>query len=199
MRRTREERDLESWARENGAWIDDPADWLRVLEYGGEEHRVRDLYPHYLKATHPGRYGFTVVAGPVYPGLAQALPGEYLERLRLCNEHFGDTVRLEDVTREGGEMVVFTSQPTVVGTGADPEEVAAFMEMRWLRRLDGIRLGHQGAACFYRDLDNLAVFDAHPGNILKDRDGVILPIDLVAVTADEKLAEQLERAVADVD
>ena len=72
----------------------------------------------YLKATYPGRYGFTVVAGPVYPGLAFALPSEYLNRLLLSNKHFGDDVWLEAVTSENGELVILTSQPTVVGEAA---------------------------------------------------------------------------------
>ena len=154
-----------------------------------------DAKPNYLKATYPGRYGFTVVAGPVYPGLSPALPGEYLERLRLANAHFGDDVRLEGVTREQGEIVVFTSQPTIVGDAATPEEIVRFMAARRLAPLDGLALGHPGALTFYRDLDQLAAFDAHPANVLKDGDGVILPIDLILVTADDPLAAQLAAAL----
>ncbi len=171
-----------------------PAAWLGLMERGGEEHRVYDASPTYFKATYPGRCGFTVVAGPVYPGLAEALPGEYLERLRLGNEYFGDDVRLEGVTREGGRLVILTSQPTVVGDAAEPKEIIAFMRARRLLLLDGIAAGHRGALSFYRELDNLAVFDAHPANVLRDENGVILPIDLILLTAGDELAAQLEAA-----
>ena len=115
FRQGRQERDFEAWARESELWIDPPAPVLAHFIRGGEEHRYWRGEHRYLKATYPGRYGFTVKAGPVYPGLAPAMPGEYLQRLCLANDHFGDDVRLEGVTREQGELVTFTSQPTVVG------------------------------------------------------------------------------------
>lgn len=154
-----------------------------------------DLSPLFQKATYPGRYGFTVVAGPSYPGLAPALPGEYLVRLRLANEFFGDDIRLEGVTRERGELVIFTSQPTVLGEAAPAQDIIEFMAARRLALLDGLAIGHAGALCFYRDLDQLAAFDAHPANVLKDTSGVILPIDLILLHADDTLAAQLEAAL----
>ena len=69
------------------------------------------------------------------------------------------------------------------------------MEKRWLKLLNGLALGHEGALCFYRDLDQLAVFDAHSANVLKDERGVILPIDLIALIADDTLAAQLNTAL----
>ena len=68
------------------------------------------------------------------------------------------------------------------------------MRRRRIMLLDGVEIGHPGALSFYRDLDQLAVFDAHPANVLKDRVGVILPIDLILVEAEDELAAQLERA-----
>lgn len=195
FRRGREERDLEGWAKESGCWISQPESLLGTFEHGGEEHRILRGPERYLKATHPGRFGYTIVAGPVYPGLAPALTGEYLARLLLSNTHFGDDVQLEGVAREGGQMVVFTSQPTVVGVAAAPEEIVAFMERRRLMRLDGVEIGHRGALCFYRDLDQLAVFDVHPANVLKDLKDRVLPIDTITLIADDALAAQLERAL----
>lgn len=37
----------------------------------------------------------------------------------------------------------------------------------------------------------MAVFDAHPANFLRDRNGIILPIDAVVLRADDKLAKLL--------
>ena len=48
---------------------------------------------------------------------------------------------------------------------------------------------------FYRDLDQLAVFDAHPSSVLQDESGVILPIDLILLHVGEFLSVQLEKAL----
>jgi hypothetical protein len=55
---------------------------------------------------------------------------EYLQRLILGNHHFGDDWRLEAVGRDAEELVIFTTQTTVVGEAADPEEVREYMEKR---------------------------------------------------------------------
>ena len=49
---------------------------------------------------------------------------------------------------------------------------------------------------FYRDFDELAVFDAHPGNFVKDTEGVMLPIDLILVRAEPALQTALVRFLA---
>jgi hypothetical protein len=63
----------------------------------------------------------------------------------------------------------------------------AFMSKLWFQPLRGLSLGRPGALAFYRDLDEVAAFDAHPGNFVKDDNGVVLPIDLVLLRAEEEL------------
>lgn len=85
-----------------------------------------------------------------------------------------------------------TSQPTIVGMGATEEEMMAYflsLHFAWIR---GYSAGYRGAMSFYRDLDQVAVFDAHPANFLKDGQGIILPIDGVVVACDEALTAQVE-------
>ena len=124
------------------------------------------------------------------------MPSEYLDRLLLANQFFGDWIRLEGVTKETGDLVIFTSQPTIVGVGIENQrEIVEFMEARWLKRLNGVSVGYKNSLSFYRDLDQLATFDVHPGNILRDRNDVILPIDLILVKADDLLVAQLEAAL----
>ena len=89
-------------------------------------------------------------------------------------------------------MVIITSQPTVVGEGAIREEMIAFFRALRFCLLPGFSAGYRGALSFYRDLDQVAVFDAHPANFLKDRNGVILPIDGVVVECGDPLASQVE-------
>ena len=67
-----------------------------------------------------------------------------------------------------------------------------FMRKLWFQPLTGLSLGRPGALSFYRDLDEVAAFDAHPGNFVKDEDGHVLPIDLILVRADEPLQKALQ-------
>ncbi len=151
-------------------------------------------FSRYWKFTHPGRCGFTVVSDEETgfdPELTNALPLEYLERLRLQNSTFNDRVRLEGVAMERDQLVIITSQPTVLGGPITESEMVTFMQKLWFQPLTGLSLGRPGALSFYRDLDEVAAFDAHPGNFVKDDTGVVLPIDLVLVRADEPLQKAL--------
>ncbi|MBC8096119.1 MAG: hypothetical protein H7Y43_09930 [Akkermansiaceae bacterium] len=187
----RQERDLEIWAKANGGWLS-AAEALEGFVKGGEEHRTLRGGQIYHKATYSGRYGFTVIAANGQPTLTNALPGEYLSRLLLANEIFGDDIRLEGVTRESDGLVILTSQPTVVGTACDREEMIGYFEARHFALIPDFSAGYRGSLSFYRDLDQIAVFDAHPANFLRDRSGIILPIDAVLLRADDELAGLLE-------
>jgi len=99
---------------------------------------------------------------------------------------------LEGVAEEGGKLVVITSQPTMLGGPVTQAEMLTFMRKLWFQPLTGITLGRPGALSFYRDLDEVAAFDAHPGNFVKDEDGYVLPIDLLLVRADEPLQKALQ-------
>lgn len=125
------------------------------------------------------------------PDLVPALPLEYLERLLLCNQVFGDDLHLDGVALEEGELVILTSQPALIGEPPTCEEIEAFFHRVWFQPLAGLPLGNPGALAFYRDLDEVAAFDAHPGNFVKDHSGVILPIDLILVRADAALQSAL--------
>jgi hypothetical protein len=158
----------------------------------GEEHRIwipGDQTRHF-KVTYPGRCGGTVVCGEEtgwLPELTSALPLEYLDRLLLQNSLFGDRLFLEAAGEESGGLVIATSQPTMVGTPVSAQEMVAFMQKQWFQPLRGLSLGRPGALAFYRDLDEIAAFDAHPGNFVKDDNGVVLPIDLILLRADDAL------------
>ena len=150
----------------------------------------------FLKATYAGRYGCTVIATPGGPTLTSALPAEYLHRLLVSNRIFSDQVRLEGVSRDVDGVVIVTSQPTIIGTGATEEEMMAYflsLHFGWIR---GYSAGYRGAMTFYRDLDQVALFDAHPANFLKDGQGVILPIDGVVVECGDALAAQVENLLS---
>jgi hypothetical protein len=188
--RRRQERDLLAWAEKTGCLISAKS-YLSELRPGGEEHRIATPgdRSRYWKVTHPGRCGFSVVAGEEtghLPELTNALPLEYLARLLLHNSLFADDLRLEGVALEG-ELVIITSQPAILGEVITLEEMLGFMSKLWFQPLRGLSLGRPGALAFYRDLDEVAAFDAHPGNFVKDENGIVLPIDLVLLRASEEL------------
>jgi len=149
-----------------------------------------------FKVTHPGACGFNVLAAEVtgsLPELVKALPLEYLERLVIQNKVFGDEIRLEGIAIETECMVIVSSQPTLVGEPVPNSEILDFMSSLWFQPLPELHLGNPGALAFYRDLDEVAAFDAHPANFVKDNNGVVLPIDLILVHADKALHAALGR------
>jgi hypothetical protein len=185
--RGRQERDLLAWARENGRLIDSSV-YLPSVEDAGEEHRVWLDVPtqRYWKTIHAGRFGFASVALPDGTvELTAATPLEHFERLLLQNSIFNDDVRLEGAAVENGSAVVLTSQPNIRGTEVSADEMTAFMGKLWFKPLAGLALGRPGVPAFCRDLDGVAAFDAHPGNFVKGDNGVVLPIDLTLLHADE--------------
>jgi len=191
--RGRQTRDLLAWARENGRLIP-PAQYAGLVEGGGEEHRVwlNERQQVYFKATHSGQFGFSVMADPAgVPELVRATPLEYLDRLLLQNAVFGDRVDLVGIASEELGAVILTAQPNVTGGVVRAEEILELMRRLWFRPLAGLALGNAGALAFYRDLDEVAAFDAHPANFVKDHEGIILPIDLILVRADPALQAAL--------
>ena len=74
--------------------------------------------------------------------------------------------------------------------------MSTFMAKLWFTPLTGLSLGRPGALAFYRDLDEVAAFDAHPGNFVKDDNGVVLPIDLILLRADEAMQKAFAKNLA---
>lgn len=191
----RQVRDLLAWADQNNRVIA-PSDYIGLADSGGEEHRVwlDESRQRYFKTTHSGRFGFSVLAGPGgEPELVNACPLEYLERLLLQNAIFGDQTRLQGIATEEQGVTIITSQPNITGGAVTKEEIVEFMRRLSFQLVPELSLGNPGALAFYRDLDEVAVFDAHPGNFVKDMNGVVLPIDLILVRADAALQTALAR------
>jgi len=109
----------------------------------------------------------------------------------LQNSLFGDTICLEEVGQETGGTAIVTSQRHITGGEISRDEIESFMERLWFKPLRGLDLGRPGALAFYRDLDEVAAFDAHPGNFVEDTQGIVLPIDLILLRPDNKLPRAL--------
>ena len=145
-----------------------------------------------VKLTYAGRFGFAADAQWFFDEereeaaakafLRDATPLEYLDRLLLQNEVFGDDLRLLGIIDKARGMHVVTSQPDIDGGLVTPEEIIAFMAASGFTRIDAVRLGHEDALAFYRPADGLAVFDCHIGNFIKSGPHVV-PIDLIVQRA----------------
>ncbi len=202
--RDREAETLRAFARARGLILD-PFDFLAPAWQGGEEHLVwrDDANDRAVKLTKPNCFGLTVEAewfldeerdeAELRPALRGAMPLEYLDRLLLQNEVFGDEIELLGIIDKRQAMHVVTAQPVIRGDSTPLEEIARFMESLGFLALPNIGVGREGALSFLLPDGAIAAFDCHPANFLSDGEHVF-PIDVLLVRADEQLLTALASA-----
>ena len=190
---------LLGWARREGRLLSPIRLRSRVIG-GGAEHEV--FFDHasqrYFKLTIEGgltidsefRIGKRTQRWLGVPFVREATPLEYLERLVLFNEVFGDDIRLEGVIADAEQPCLVTSQPVIRGRETTHAEIAGFLRQLGFRPVPGVVAGRHDSASFYRADDRVAVFDAHGENFLTDG-RYVAPIDLLIVRADDSLHQFL--------
>jgi len=183
--RTLERQFLRSWAEANERLFSaDPTLTLPRRQLHGEHAVAYDsMTACWWKVTHPGKAG--VGAEFIYEDLPpfsireimarELLPSEYLERLLLHNDEFGDDIRLEGYLDLESPSILI-SQPDIKGTPATKEEMEQQMYRFGFLPLPDINLGNPGSISFYHPERRIALFDAHPGNFFHTSEGT-LPID----------------------
>jgi hypothetical protein len=124
------------------------------------------------------------------PALRGAMPLEYLDRLILQNEVFGDSIELLGIIDKRQALHVVTSQPTIRGGATPVEMICEFMAAAGFRILPNLGIGRFGAVSFLRERDGIAAFDCHSANFLVSNRRVI-PIDVILVRASEDLLAAL--------
>jgi hypothetical protein len=124
-----------------------------------------------IKFTYPGEFGRSPFYGSGGLGNTHALPFEYLQRLQLQNDLFGDDILVEAVIEPVDGLLVVTSQPFITGDHPSLNEISAYM------KAEGFAATRSGD--WYRAADDIAVFDSHPGNFIRTAENVIVPIDLL--------------------
>ena len=162
-----EQRRLIQWAKENGKIGRRlPPEFGRGGEHQVYFHRAKKRY---FKATLQERQlGYGIALGSHIRG---ATPSEYLDRLDLQNQLFGDDIRLERVVLKGGKPVIVTSQPAIKGDQPSPAALDELMQGKGYEKLaDG---------AYYDAKNGLLVFDLFPRNAILAVDGHIYPIDPV--------------------
>ena len=113
-------------------------------------------------------------------GLRPATPLEYLDRLALHNELFGDDVEFLGLVRwkSGWSMVI--SQIFLRGSKPSIPQIAAYLADHGFRKLEGEN-------AYFRATDGIAVFDAHARNYVLI-EGVPVPFDVLP----QKVAPRME-------
>ena len=156
--------------REHEAWFDEPSN-------------------RWFKATYPNSFGLP------WGRTGSATADEYLVRLNLHNEFFGDDIRLVALVNCGGKLRVLTTQPHAPGAHAAQDEIN-----QWLAQRGFIRLVHEcGSAAWYNKVDDLMVADAHEGNLIRTDQGRLVPIDLNIVHPNGELRDWALRSVLALD
>jgi hypothetical protein len=196
---------LESWARENDSVV--TKDALPALQERTNEHLVafREADSRWVKVTKPGRFGYIADTDFSWDKTSQrwigsiilreALPSEYLARLILQNEVFEDAVLLEGIliTPDTGLSLV-SSQPDISGDPSSLTEIFESMEQSEFEKIPGLHLGYVSSLSFYRRIDAVAVFDAHPANAVTSH-GVVFPIDFIIQRVSSLMKEQIENMI----
>ncbi len=172
--------ELVKWATINQRRVDPGLARRSDFDIGGVEHAVfhDDITGRWLKITKPGKcgkahyiYGEEEVGVPSALILDDALPLDYLERLRLANTNFGDNLCLHGVIQsEAGPQLVI-SQRHVPGEMATTEQIARYFTDNGFTRVN--------EKTFYNSRENLLVSDAHSGNMLRIAGGIIVAIDMI--------------------
>lgn len=185
---------LREWARsQNRLFQQDPTLTLGRRQSHGEHTVAFDPDGAcWWKVTHPGKTGvgaeFHYEDLPPFEitGISarELLPSEYVARLLLHNEEFGDDIRLEGYLDADPPSLVI-SQPDISGSPATKDEMECQMASLGYLPLHGIQLGKNGSISFYHPERRIALFDAHPGNFF-NTGRLTLPVDgiLLKVSSD---------------
>jgi hypothetical protein len=149
---------------------------------GGQEH---DLYhdkktDRYIKVTRDGVFGLSpgidlALVSSSHGGrkfhLWEATPLEYLERLELHNQLVPDLNVLEGVfVQADGDMAIVTSQPRFDIVPVTETEIDD-----WFLSQGFHKITH---SAYYREADNLGVFDAHDKNVIRAGE-ILIPFDII--------------------
>ena len=193
---SREEESLKEWARGLGLLLE-AEEILPKLERGGQEHDFYRDGDRVIKVTRHGVFGLS-------PGIELALvssskdarqfhlweatPLQYLDRLALQNKLVPEINRLDGVILSpDGEMAIVTSQPAFDIVPVSQSEIDAWFESLGFRKIT--------TAAYYREEDNLGIFDAHDKNLVRAGD-TLVPFDVIPCHPDGGFLEFIEETLA---
>ena len=178
-------RNLEEWARRQGALIPDTAlDRLDTVSNSTSEHEVfyRPEDARAVKRTWAGVYGQIPCATDGKLDRRNASPSEYLERMALHISVFGSDLVLEGVTVSSKPSMIIgqpAGQPSIVISQRwyEREGLATNEAIHEMLVEEGFRPVPSSYFGWFRPSDGTVIVDAKPDNFIKTPAGLI-PIDL---------------------
>jgi hypothetical protein len=197
IRSDREVESLVAWADARGAlWS--KTSTPKADELTGGEHLVEidERSGMVFKTTHPGKFGYSADVELIHPrgwkakpritaGLVDASPDEYLFRLAMQNELFGDDIRVMGVARFPQGVSVLTTQPFYEGERTEQADIDAWFESPGWSKLP------DKPGAFYDVVKDLLIMDALPRNVLTLPDGNLMPFDVVILRPSDYLKSRL--------
>ena len=171
---------LREWADRLGLLLN-PLDLPSKVLRGGQEHDLfhDEASDRIFKTTRNGVFGLS-------PGIELALvsssedarrfhlweasPLEYLERLYLQNQLVPGLNALEGIIVQPEELTIVISQPRFDLVAVTQDEIDEWFASQGFQRVT--------AAGYYREEDNLGVFDAHDKNVIRAGD-ILIPFDVI--------------------
>lgn len=127
--------------------------------------------------------------------IQKALPTEYLRRLELQNELFGDQVHVIGLTRANRFAI---TQPTLRGGEPSENEIRDVLQQGgWLRvpiQLQNLPAQLMGSAWWHEE-EGLVLLDARKPNFKKTNFGV-LPIDLILGELSPEMRERFSPSIS---
>jgi hypothetical protein len=157
--------------------------WYDIGAFGqpdtvASEHQIWFDEGQVYKATAYGRFGHSIEKGP-----GNALPLEYLRRIAATNEAFDDSARIfgkfEDNDGNLGLIHVqdFIPENPENPTQPTPKQIIQFLESRGFFPAEGRPTNYE--VWINPDI-GIEVTDLHPGNLIVDATGKLVPIDVIA-------------------
>jgi hypothetical protein len=184
---------LVEWAEKNGLILS-PETWRDKAVTGASEHDVWFEGGEYWKVTRPGHFGWTVIPGDGgRPLSAAATPLEYLSRWINANTYLGDSATLRGIAVTDYGIQIMVSHPYIAGPYPEPDHIFNDMTGRGFVEVPGFVMG-ANAPSFYRESDNVGVFDASEDNFISSG-GIPIPIDVITLIPAPRLAEQIRRLI----
>jgi hypothetical protein len=119
-------------------------------------------------------------------------PLEYLERLILHNEVFGDFTHFVGIGGVPYHRRIITRQERVKGREAGWDEIMRLMvnELGFVKLRHNFGIGYQDSYAFLRD--DVAVFDMRPANVFMTAPGVVVAVDSIPVRLSECTRQAFE-------
>lgn len=158
-------------------------DGLEPLVEGGREHDLTydDATGTALKFTKPSSAAYVVEFLNGKPRLSNGDPLEYLDRLILHNEVFGEFTSFVGVGGMPNNRRIITRQNRVKGREARWDEIVRLMvdDLGFTKLRHNFGIGYEDSYGFIRD--DVAVFDMRPANLFKTDDGTLIAIDSIPV------------------